>query len=237
MRLIFAKKPVRKRRWIVAAAMVAGLAGLYWHITHNAHDLGTRPAIQHNGPPWMYGPADARFTVIEYADLECPFCKAHFSVMHQWIDQTAARSATHSAGPSINWQWHHLPLAGHEPAASQSALVAECAGHVRGNDAFWKTAEWLYQHSRGNGQGVPAETPVPEADSLRTCLQDKAMAQRLEQQVAQAHQLGITGTPTLVVKDNRTGKAMPIAGPASGDVLLSAIDLLAGDATGSPPAP
>jgi protein-disulfide isomerase len=237
MRLIFAKKRTRKRRWVIAAAMVAGLAGLYWHIAHNAHELGTQPAIQHNGPPWVYGPADARFTVIEYADLECPFCKAHFSLMHQWIDQNSARSATHSTAPSVNWQWHHLPLAGHEPAASRSALVAECAGQVHGNDAFWKTAEWLYQQTRGNGQGVPAETPLPDADSLGECLQDKAMAQRLEKQIAQAHQLGITGTPTLVVKDNRTGKAMPIAGPASGDALLSAIDLLADDSPGVPPAP
>ena len=28
------------------------------------------------GPPWRYGRADARFTVVEYADLECPFCRA-----------------------------------------------------------------------------------------------------------------------------------------------------------------
>lgn len=237
MRLIFAKKPAHKRRWMIAAALAAGLAGLYWHIAHDAHDRSTQPAILHKGPPWVYGPADARFTVIEYADLECPYCKAHFMVMHQWIDQNAARSATHSAGPSVNWEWRHLPLAGHEPAASGSALVAECAGHVHGNDAFWKTAEWLYQHTQGNGQGVPAETPVPEAGSLRACLEDKAIALRLEQQVAQAQRLGITGTPTLVVKDNRTGKAMPIEGPASGDALLSAIDLLAGDAPRAQPAP
>ena len=27
------------------------------------------------GLPWRYGRADARFTVVEYADLECPFCQ------------------------------------------------------------------------------------------------------------------------------------------------------------------
>ncbi|MGK9007594.1 hypothetical protein ACR6JC_23910, partial [Citrobacter europaeus] len=30
------------------------------------------------GPPWLYGRADARFTVVGYADLECPKCRAYF---------------------------------------------------------------------------------------------------------------------------------------------------------------
>jgi len=39
------------------------------------------------GPPWRYGRADARFTVVEYADLECPFCRAYFAVLKRWIDE------------------------------------------------------------------------------------------------------------------------------------------------------
>ena len=65
---------------------------------------GTR---RHAGPPWRYGRDDARFTVVEYADLECPFCRAYFAVLKQ-LDRRA---------PEVNWQWHHLPLTMHEPAA------------------------------------------------------------------------------------------------------------------------
>lgn len=45
------------------------------------------------GPPWRYGRDDARFTVVEYADLECPFCRAYFAVLKHWID-------TH---PEVSW--------------------------------------------------------------------------------------------------------------------------------------
>lgn len=47
-----------------------------------------------SGPPWRYGRDDARFTVVEYADLECPFCRAYFAVLKRWID----------AHPDVNWQ-------------------------------------------------------------------------------------------------------------------------------------
>ncbi|MBN0509541.1 thioredoxin domain-containing protein, partial [Pseudomonas aeruginosa] len=56
------------------------------------------PATAPAGPPWLYGRADARFTVVGYADLECPYCRAYFPALKRWID----------AHPEVNWQWHHL---------------------------------------------------------------------------------------------------------------------------------
>ncbi|MDG4224218.1 thioredoxin domain-containing protein, partial [Pseudomonas aeruginosa] len=79
------------------------------------------------GPPWLYGRADARFTVVGYADLECPYCRAYFPALKRWID----------AHPEVNWQWHHLPLSMHEPAATAGARLAECAGETGGHATFW----------------------------------------------------------------------------------------------------
>ncbi|RMV90364.1 DSBA oxidoreductase, partial [Pseudomonas amygdali pv. tabaci] len=67
---------------------------------------------------WVYGSRDARFTIVEYADLECPYCKDYFPQLKAWVDQH----------PDVNLQWHHLPLPMHEPAASYEARWAECAG-------------------------------------------------------------------------------------------------------------
>ena len=103
---------------------------------------GPKPA----GPPWLYGRADARFTVVGYADLECPYCRAYFPALKRWID----------AHPEVNWQWHHLPLSMHEPAATAGARLAECAGEAGGHATFWQVVAWLYSSTRGDGQGVPA---------------------------------------------------------------------------------
>ncbi len=37
------------------------------------------------GPPWRYGRLDARFTLIEYADLECPYCQAYFPELSECL--------------------------------------------------------------------------------------------------------------------------------------------------------
>lgn len=170
------------------------------------------------GPPWFYGHLDARFTVVSYADLECPFCQAYFPVLRQWID-------TH---PEVNWQWHHLPLAFHEPAATQGARLAECAGEVSGRTAFWQTIAWVYQHTRSDGQGVPSETPIPGlTPELQTCLDSTRPDAEIQAQAAEAVQAGVVATPTLRLIDNHTGTDLLLpAGPVEGDALISAIDLL-----------
>jgi protein-disulfide isomerase len=173
------------------------------------------------GPPWRYGRLDARFTLIEYADLECPYCKEYFPVLKRWID----------ANPDVNWQWHHLPLAIHEPAATRGARLAECAGETGGPAAFWKAVDWIYQHTRGDGQGLPPGVELPgKKPDLDACLSSTRPDAVIQVDVEEAAQAGIAATPTLRVVDNQTGKSLLLSGIVEGDALLSAIDLLSSSA-------
>lgn len=170
------------------------------------------------GPPWRYGRHDARFTLIEYADLECPYCQAYFPELKRWID----------ANPDVNWQWHHLPLPMHEPAATQGARLAECAGEIGGRTAFWTTVAWIYQHSRGDGRGLPPDAQPPGATpALHTCLASTRPDAVIAAQAEEAAQARIAATPTLRVIDNRSGRSLLLPGAVEGDALLSALDLLA----------
>ncbi len=170
------------------------------------------------GPPWRYGRLDARFTLIEYADLECPYCQAYFPELKRWID----------ANPDVNWQWHHLPLPMHEPAATQGARLAECAGEIGGRTAFWTTVAWIYQHSRGDGRGLPPGAQPPgTTPALQACLASTRPDALIAAQAEEAAQAGIAATPTLRVIDNRSGRSLLLPGAVEGDALLSALDLLA----------
>lgn len=183
-----------------------------------AQDTSLTPA----GPPWRYGRADARFTVVEYADLECPFCRAYFAVLKRWID----------AHPEVNWQWHHLPLSMHEPAASAQARLVECVGQTGGSTAFWQAVEWVYANTRGEGQGLPEGLRYPglTADAQR-CLDSDRPDAVIRAQADEAAKQRIAVTPTLRLQDNQSGKTLLLHGPVEGDALMSAIDLLtAGDA-------
>jgi protein-disulfide isomerase len=181
----------------------------------------TQARVRGDGP-WVFGRPDARFTVIEYADLECPYCRAYFPVLKSWIEEH----------PQVNWEWWNLPLEIHDPVASREAVLAECTGEVDGNQAFWRTVAWIYRHTRGDGAGIPSGTRMPEKSrAIRACLDTRKAAQVIRAQAADASLLHIMGTPTLRILDHTTGRALELQGPVAGDSLLSAIDSLA--ATGS----
>jgi hypothetical protein len=177
------------------------------------------------GPPWRYGQPEARFTVIEYADLECPFCRTYFPVLKRWID----------GHPEVNWQWHHLPLAMHEPAASAEARLVECIGESGGANAFWQAVEWVYAHTRGDGQGLPKGLRYPNLKpEAQQCLDSDRPDAAIRAQAAEAEKNGIAATPALQLRDRETGKTLLLHGPVEGDALLSALDLLAASATAEP---
>lgn len=212
-------KAIQRHLWPIMAVLSVLLVVLLWSLGRALQDDSTQAleASTSAGPPWRYGRLDARFTLVEYADLECPYCKAYFPVLKRWID----------AHPDVNWQWHHLPLPMHEPAATRGARLAECAGEVGGATAFWNTIAWIHSHTLGGGQGLPPEAQLPGATSaLHECLASTRPDVVIRTQAEEASQAGVAATPTLRVIDNQTGRSLLLPGAIEGDALLSAVDLL-----------
>ncbi len=216
--------------WVVAGILVAGLLGWLLYRTPGAPAPRTGPEVAQAhpaGPPWRHGPADARFTLTLYADLECPFCKAYYPTLMAWID----------AHPEASLRWHHLPLAMHDPEASRLARVAECAGEAQGHEAFFGAIAWLYQNTRGDGQGLPTDQAWPGlTTAMRACLDSNLPAAIVRAQADEAVRSGINATPTVRLDDGLTGKSLLLHGPVEGDALLSALDLVASEETVGPKA-
>jgi protein-disulfide isomerase len=229
----------RSHPWIGMLVMmiVAITAMTAWMLLLHGPPSATKPAPEVSvrseaskpaGPPWLYGRADARFTVVGYADLECPYCRTYFAVLKHWID----------LHPEVNWQWQHVPLSMHEPAASIQARIAECAGETGGHAAFWQAVAWLYAHTRGDGQGLPQGLHYPDlTPAMLGCLRSQRPDAVIRTQAMQAIQQGISGTPTLHLRDRESGNTLVLRGPVDGDALLSALDLLATGDTKSAVAP
>lgn len=176
---------------------------------------------QRHTAPWVYGNVDARFTITEYADLECPYCKDYFPQLKSWVD----------ARPDVNLQLHHLPLSIHEPTASYEAQWAECAGIQGGASAFWMAIELIYQRTHSNGLGVSGTLRLPGQEDRQPEIEECAMndsdvKQHVRRQASEALQDGITATPTMVVADKTSGRSIKLQGAPDGYVLLSALDWL-----------
>lgn len=207
--------PLFRRRAILSAIVTVALLAVIVTIVGGQH---RSPSPSTATPPWVYGNAQARYTLVEYADLECPYCKAYFSVLKAWID----------AHPEVNWKWQHRPLAIHEPTATREAWLAECAGRTNGNEGFWRAVAWIYANTRGNGEGPPVSAALPETSpKLKACLDNPDVGEAVQAQAEAASRAGIEATPTVKLVDHSSGKTIVLEGTIEGDALLSAMDWLA----------
>src|SRR3989344_436551 len=84
----------------------------------------------------IIGSLDAKIIIIEYSDLDCPFCKVFHNTMHQVIEKN---------GKDVAWVYRHYPIPQLHPNAFKKAEETECAWEQKGNDAFWKYTDKLFE--------------------------------------------------------------------------------------------
>src|SRR5258708_3921169 len=70
--------------WPLAVVVIVLVGLAVRSFVHIPRAISSAP--EQPGPPWIYGKGDARFTLVEYADLECPYCQAYFPIVRRWID-------------------------------------------------------------------------------------------------------------------------------------------------------
>jgi len=83
------------------------------------------------------GDMGASVKIIEYSDLECPFCKRFHPEMKSVVDQY---------GNGVAWIYRHLPLEQIHPSARPLAEGSECATELGGNDKFWEYVDYVFEN-------------------------------------------------------------------------------------------
>lgn len=82
------------------------------------------------------GNKDAKITIVEYSDMECPYCQRFHPTMQQVIADY---------GDKVNWVYRHFPLTSIHPNAMNLALSSECVAELEGNDKFWEFVDSTVQ--------------------------------------------------------------------------------------------
>jgi len=158
----------------------------------------------------IYGNPDAPISLVEYSDFECPFCKRFHSTPKEIVE---------AYGGKVNWVYRHFPLSFHNPGATKQAEASECANDLGGNDAFWKYADAIYHRTKSNGNGFPLSNLVPlateiglDGQTFRECLDSGKFTGRVQADVTEGTQIGVTGTPATIILNNRTGAVVVKSG-------------------------
>ena len=85
----------------------------------------------------ILGNPQAPVKVIEFSDLECPFCKRFHPTMKQIIEEYGKDSR-------VAWVYRHFPLDSLHSRARKEAEASECAAELGGNEKFWAYIDPLF---------------------------------------------------------------------------------------------
>lgn len=201
---------------LLCIVTIAGL-GACWQFAKTSH-------ASSNDETWYFGPTNARWLITEYADLECPYCRAYTPQLKQLVREEE----------NVKLAWHHFPLDTHGIAARSEARLVQCAGDLGGAAVFWQAIDQVLLNTRGNGQGLIEELQIPgiSAESLSRCARtNPGIDAAVDRQIAIAKSRGVAATPTIEITDSLTGHSVRLEGPTDSAALLSVIDALAAQST------
>jgi protein-disulfide isomerase len=141
------------------------------------------------------GPADARVTLVEFSDFECPHCRALYEAM----------KTLGPKHPQIRVVFKDLPIAAIHPWAGIAAVGARCA-YMQSPAAFWQIHDSLFENqeylSAANiwSRLVDfAQQAGLDKDVFKACMSSPEAQNAVGANVENAGTMGVTSTPTVFV--------------------------------------
>jgi Na+/H+ antiporter NhaA len=139
------------------------------------------------------GPEDAPVTLVEYGDLQCPFCGKAEPVVRKLLADFG----------DVRYVWRHLPLNDVHPFAQISAEATEAAG---AQGKFWELHDLLLTHQDALRPqdliGYAGELGL-DVERFTNELYRHVWAPRVADDVDSADLSGVSGTPTFFVNGRR----------------------------------
>lgn len=145
------------------------------------------------------GKSDARATLVEYGDYQCPHCAAA---------EPLVRAVQRALGADLRFVFRNFPLTEIHPAAEPAAELAEAAAE---HGKFWETHHAIFAWSRKYGPetlGVDAFAQIAESVGLDPRVTLEAVAShrhldRIRDDFNGGVHSGVNGTPTFFVNGRR----------------------------------
>jgi protein-disulfide isomerase len=151
------------------------------------------------------GPKDARVTIVEYSDFQCPFCARVYT--------TFENEVLKEYGDKVRFVFKNYPLSSIHPWAEDAALASECA-YQQGNEQFWTMYNGLFTKQSDINKDnfrervtTIAQDGGMDSTKLQQCLEARAAMDAVKADESEATALGVNSTPTFFVNGRRLSGA------------------------------
>jgi protein-disulfide isomerase len=155
---------------------------------------GNRARLRIEGEP-SRGPADARVTIVEFSDFQCPHCRQLYENM----------KIVTAHYPQVRVVFKNFPIAAVHPWALSAAIGGHCA-YLQSPDAFWKVHDGLFENQDLISAADIWERLLAYAsqagldkDAFKACMASPEAKQAVETDLAEGQILSVNSTPTAFV--------------------------------------
>lgn len=141
------------------------------------------------------GPADAKVTVVEFSDFECPHCREFSRILREVAPQY----------PQVRFVFKDFPLTQIHPWAETTAIAARCA-YVQQPNSFWTfqaqifdTQDLISAENVWEKVVAFAAQDNLDADAFKTCMSSPEAKAAVEANHREGETLSVNSTPTVFV--------------------------------------
>jgi protein-disulfide isomerase len=146
------------------------------------------------------GPADAKVTIVEFSDFQCPYCGSAFTTVEQLMQQYAGK---------VKLVFRQFPLPIH-PQAEKAAEASLCAGD---QGKFWEYHDLLFKNQRKLEVAdlkTYAASAGLDATKFDQCLASGDKKKVVDHDMEAGQAAGVNGTPAFFINGVFLNGAMPI---------------------------
>jgi len=170
----------------------------------------------------ILGDPNAELIIIEFSDMECPFCKTFHQTMKRIIE-------VYGDSKDVAWVYRHFPLLSIHPKAHAEAQAAECAAELGGALGFWEFIDAVFEITPSNNgldeallPQIAEDVGVNRAD-FEACLASGKYADFIDESIQKAIAAGAQGTPHSIIL-TKDGETIPIFGAETFEQVKKKID-------------
>jgi len=145
------------------------------------------------GNAGAFGPADAKVTVVEFSDFQCPYCSRAATAVDQIKEKYGTR---------VRFVFRQFPLPMHQNArgAAEAALAANAQGK------FWEFHDKMFQNQskleRADLEAMAKDVGMDVA-AFKKALDSKTFAADVDADMKLGESVAVNGTPTMFINGAR----------------------------------
>lgn len=155
-----------------------------------------------------FGPKDAKITIVEFSDFQCPYCTRAANAVKQIKEKY---------GDKVRFVFRQFPLSFHQNAhaAAQASLAANAQGK------FWQYHDILFENQSALSDAdleKHAQKAGLNISMFKKALKDGTYKQQVDNDLKLGEQVAVNGTPTMFLNGKR------VANPTAFDAISELIE-------------